>query len=123
MSVPFRKVSKTRRNMRRTHYKITANGLVECTNCGAKIRPHRACPKCGFYKGADTSKINLAKIVEDEMTIIIYSKEEILEKYKEENCVCKPCEIINDACINNTDNTTNLININTATKEELNSNP
>lgn len=73
----------------------------------------------GLLEGADTSKINLAKIVEDEMTIIIYSKEEILEKYKEENCVCKPCEIINDACINNTDNTTNLININTATKEEL----
>ena len=56
MAVPFRKVSKTRKNMRRTHYKITANGLVECTNCGAKIRPHRACPKCGFYKGVDTSK-------------------------------------------------------------------
>ncbi len=56
MAVPFRKVSKTRRNMRRTHYKITANGLVACTNCGAMIRPHRACTKCGFYKGADTSK-------------------------------------------------------------------
>ena len=56
MAVPFRKVSKTRRDMRRTHYKVTANGLVECTNCGAKIRPHRACPICGFYKGADTSK-------------------------------------------------------------------
>ena len=27
MAVPFRKVSKTRRDMRRTHYKITANGL------------------------------------------------------------------------------------------------
>ena len=56
MAVPFRKVSKTRRDMRRTHYKITANGLVECTNCGAKIRPHRACPKCGFYKGVSTEK-------------------------------------------------------------------
>ena len=32
----------------------------------------------GLLEGADTSKINLAKIVEDEMTIIIYSKEEIL---------------------------------------------
>ena len=57
MAVPFRKVSKTRRDMRRTHYKITAN-------CGAKIRPHRACPKCGFYKGADTSK----KVVETKVT-------------------------------------------------------
>ena len=64
MAVPFRKVSKTRRDMRRTHYKITANGLVECTNCGAKIRPHRACPKCGFYKGSDTSK----KVVETKVT-------------------------------------------------------
>ena len=64
MAVPFRKVSKTRRDMRRTHYKITANGLVECTNCGAKIRPHRACPKCGFYKGVDTSK----KVVETKVT-------------------------------------------------------
>ena len=49
MAVPFRKISKTRRDMRRTHYKITANGLVECSNCGAKIRPHRACPKCWTY--------------------------------------------------------------------------
>lgn len=66
MAVPFRKVSKTRRDMRRTHYKITANGLVECTNCGAKIRPHRACPKCGFYKGADTSKqVEETKVTEE----------------------------------------------------------
>ena len=50
MAVPFRKVSKTRKNMRRTHYKIAANGLVKCSNCGEMIRPHRVCPKCGFYK-------------------------------------------------------------------------
>ncbi len=69
MAVPFRKVSKTRRDMRRTHYKITANGLVECSNCGAKIRPHRACPKCGFYKGSDTSKkVEEVKVVEEKKT-------------------------------------------------------
>ena len=64
MAVPFRKVSKTRRDMRRTHYKVTPNGLVECSNCGAKIRPHRACPKCGFYKGSDTSS-KVAKVTEE----------------------------------------------------------
>lgn len=53
MAVPFRKVSKTRRNMRRAHDSITANGLVECSNCHEMIRPHRACPKCGYYKGKD----------------------------------------------------------------------
>ena len=51
MAVPFRKVSKTRRDMRRTHYKVVANGLVKGSNCGEMIRPHRVCPKCGFYKG------------------------------------------------------------------------
>ena len=57
MAVPFRKVSKTRRDMRRTHYKVTANGLVKCSNCGEMIRPHRACPKCGFYKGENKNII------------------------------------------------------------------
>jgi large subunit ribosomal protein L32 len=37
MAVPFRKVSKTRKRMRRTHYKIEANGTVKCPNCGAEI--------------------------------------------------------------------------------------
>ena len=51
MAVPFRKVSKTRRDMRRTHYKVVANWLVKFSNCGEMIRPNRVCPKCGFYKG------------------------------------------------------------------------
>ena len=62
MAVPFRKVRKTRRVIRRTHYKVTANGIVECNNCGAKIRPHRACPKCGFYKGVSTSKEEVKEV-------------------------------------------------------------
>lgn len=72
----------------------------------------------GLIEGADTSLINLAKIVEDEMTIIIYSNSEVLEKYKEEICVCKKCDIVNDACINNDDNN-ELVNINSAGLEEL----
>ena len=51
MAVPFRKISKTRGRMRRTHYKINAAGTITCKNCGAAIKPHRACPECGFYKG------------------------------------------------------------------------
>lgn len=75
----------------------------------------------GLLDGADTSLINLAKIVEDEMIIIIYSKEEILEKYKDEVCLCECPEITNDACIENMYDTDNkiIVNINTASKEEL----
>ena len=39
--------------MRRSHNALTANGTTKCTNCGEMIRPHRACPKCGFYKGKE----------------------------------------------------------------------
>lgn len=73
----------------------------------------------GLKEGADTSTINLAKIVSDEMTIIIYSNEEILEKYKNEVCICDCPEINNDACIDNNKEEDKLININTASIDEI----
>lgn len=74
----------------------------------------------GLKEGADTSNINLAKIVSDEMTIIVYSTEEVLEKFKQEVCICNCPYIVNDACIGEDGNdNNNLININTASVEEL----
>ena len=73
----------------------------------------------GLLDGADTSKINLAKIVSDEMTIIIYSNEEIIEKYKNEVCVCDCPDINNDACISDNNEDDTLVNINTADIDEL----
>lgn len=80
----------------------------------------------GMLKDADTSTINLSKYLEDEMVIIVYTKEEI-SKRKEENikieyiekeCVCP--EIKNDACIEDIENGEQLqININTSSLEEL----
>lgn len=56
-AVPFRKVSKTRKRMRRNpNYKLVANGTVKCPKCGEMIRPHRVCPECGFYKGKEVIK-------------------------------------------------------------------
>ena len=54
MAVPFRKVSKTRKRMRRTHYTVDANGTTKCTNCGAIIRPHRVCNE---YKKNKSKKV------------------------------------------------------------------
>ena len=51
MAVPFRKVSKTRKRMRRTHFKLAVTGLVTCPNCGATIKSHNVCPKCSYYNG------------------------------------------------------------------------
>ena len=51
MAVPQRRISKTRKRLRRTHFKLEAAGLVTCPNCGAMIKSHRVCPKCGYYAG------------------------------------------------------------------------
>ncbi len=51
MAVPYRKVSKTRKRLRRTHFKLTVSGLVSCSNCSETIQSHRVCPHCGYYNG------------------------------------------------------------------------
>ena len=51
MAVPFRKVSKTRKRMRRSHNALETVGTTKCSNCGAVIKPHRVCKACGNYKG------------------------------------------------------------------------
>lgn len=51
MAVPQRRISKTRKRLRRTHFKLEVSGLVTCPNCGAMIKSHHVCPKCGYYAG------------------------------------------------------------------------
>lgn len=99
----------------------------------------------GLAENADTSLINLAKKVSNEMVIIIYTTEEVKKAKTEESiakvvdntCVCP--KITNDACINNKKesstsksstsssdsdtNTTDIININTATVSDFDSLP
>ena len=56
MAVPFRRVSKTRGRMRRTHSKISENATTKCPKCGADVRPHRVCTEFGTYKGKEVIK-------------------------------------------------------------------
>ncbi|HIA37258.1 MAG TPA: 50S ribosomal protein L32 [Flavobacteriales bacterium] len=51
MAHPKRKISKSRRDKRRTHYKAKVPNLSSCTNCNAPVQYHRVCPECGHYKG------------------------------------------------------------------------
>jgi large subunit ribosomal protein L32 len=51
--LPKRKVSRSRRNRRRSHDALTLNHLVVCVTCGEYHVSHRVCPKCGSY-GGDT---------------------------------------------------------------------
>ena len=50
MAVPKRKVSKSRKGKRRSHWKIEPPGLVKCPKCDEFMVPHKVCPQCGYYK-------------------------------------------------------------------------
>jgi large subunit ribosomal protein L32 len=51
MAVPKHKVSKSKRDKRRTHQKTAAPNVSKCPQCGETKISHRACPECGSYKG------------------------------------------------------------------------
>jgi large subunit ribosomal protein L32 len=51
MPNPKRRMSSSRRDKRRAHYKPEAPTTSVCPNCGAAKLPHRACPECGYYNG------------------------------------------------------------------------
>ena len=58
MAVPKGKVSRQRRDKRRSsHWKLTAPALVACPKSGALDRPHRMCPECGTYNGRQVKVI------------------------------------------------------------------
>lgn len=65
-----RRVSKTRKLKRRTHYKITAPGMAACPNCGEMKLNHRVCPECGYYNGKQVVEVKVkeAEKVEESAT-------------------------------------------------------
>ncbi len=54
MAVPKRKVSKSRRDMRRANNsRLDAPDMSKCKNCGEFVLSHRVCKACGHYNGAE----------------------------------------------------------------------
>jgi len=57
MAVPKGKVSKARRDKRRSSvWKLSEPTLSRCSNCGELMVPHRVCKSCGFYKDREVIK-------------------------------------------------------------------
>ena len=59
MAVPKRKVSPSRRGMRRSHDALKAEAFHECSNCGELKRPHNLCAACGHYNGREIVAVGL----------------------------------------------------------------
>ncbi|MCD4828141.1 MAG: 50S ribosomal protein L32 [Candidatus Cloacimonetes bacterium] len=57
MAVPKKKVSKSRRDKRRTHYKAPMPSWTHCAQCGEAVRMHHVCPHCGQYKGVQVIEV------------------------------------------------------------------
>ena len=53
MAVPKKKISKSKKNMRRAHDALSAPGLSVCPQCQEPKLPHRVCSQCGTYKGRE----------------------------------------------------------------------
>ncbi|HQU28475.1 MAG: 50S ribosomal protein L32 [Nitrospira sp.] len=51
MANPKHKISRARRDSRRTHKKLTAPNLSTCPQCHEPKPPHKTCLNCGTYKG------------------------------------------------------------------------
>ena len=57
MAVPQNRVTRSRRNMRRSHDALVSGNPNECPNCGELKRPHNLCDACGHYNGREVISV------------------------------------------------------------------
>ena len=58
MAVPKRKVSKARRDKRRSStWKLEAPEMAKCPKCGEYVLTHRVCSACGTYDGKQVIEV------------------------------------------------------------------
>jgi large subunit ribosomal protein L32 len=57
MANPTHRHSRTRRGKRRSHDALQAPATSICPQCNEPKAPHRACLKCGTYKGKEVIPI------------------------------------------------------------------
>ncbi|MGE5613518.1 MAG: 50S ribosomal protein L32 [Bacillota bacterium] len=56
MANPKRKWSKARTGKRRSQWKLSQPGLVNCPQCHTLKAPHIVCKECGYYDGKEVIK-------------------------------------------------------------------
>ena len=62
---PQRRISKTRKRLLRSHFKMETPGMMVCPNCGEMKLAHIVCSACGYYDGKLVKEI---KVKEKELT-------------------------------------------------------
>lgn len=67
--VPQRRISKTRKRLRRTHFKLELPGMMVCPNCGEMKLAHTVCKECGYYDGKLVKEIKVKETAEKEQAV------------------------------------------------------
>ena len=57
MANPKKRHTSTRRDKRRTHWKLELKALTRCEHCHEPRIAHRVCPNCGYYKGRQVFEV------------------------------------------------------------------
>ena len=57
MGLPAKKRTPRSRDDRRSHHALKAIKTNKCEKCSSPILPHRACSKCGTYKGRQVKNV------------------------------------------------------------------
>lgn len=83
MSKPKKKQTKTCKRNRRAHFSIDTKTLTTCEKCNAKVLPHRACVKCGNYKGRSVLQKVYDRVVSNKAEVAVQSKDEAKAEIKE----------------------------------------
>ncbi|MBY0229719.1 MAG: 50S ribosomal protein L32 [Gemmataceae bacterium] len=60
MAVPKRRMSKSRRNMRRSHHALVPVQVQYCPRCSEATLPHKVCSNCGWYQGREAVAVEKA---------------------------------------------------------------
>ena len=63
---PQRRISKTRKRQRRSHFRLDAPSMMVCPNCGEVKLAHVVCKECGYYDGKQVLEVK-AKEAEEEV--------------------------------------------------------
>ena len=61
---PQRRISKTRKRQRRSHFKLDNPSMMVCPNCGEYKLAHTVCSSCGYYDGKLVKEVKVKETEE-----------------------------------------------------------
>ena len=62
---PQRRISKTRKRQRRSHFALDNPSMMVCPNCGEVKLAHVVCKECGYYDGKQVLEVKAKKAEEE----------------------------------------------------------